>query len=171
MHIWFEKDECKKLWSSSLICQTATLSSEPESGTSYCTTRASVPKSVFLESSHLVFTFIWYHLTPSLLQVSSSLQLASNCHAAKPWFSSTADFRFLTMCLHSSVYTSFMIFNLKPLSRKSCFISLTIIICQKFASSCQNSCQNLPHMRLTPIYMKKTWQNTYQTWPMIYLTL
>ena len=89
------------------------------------------------------------------LQASLSHQLASNCHATKPWFSSTIDFWFLTMCLHSSVYTSFMIFNLKPLSRKSCLISLTIIICQKFASSCQNSCQNLPHMRLTPVYMKK----------------
>ena len=85
------------------------------------------------------------------LQVSLSHQFTSNRHAAKPWFSSTVDFQFFAMCIHSSIYTSFIIFNLKPLSRKSCLISLTIIICHKFAYSCQN----LPHVRPDACFTNK----------------
>ena len=66
-----------------------------------------------------------------------------------------SNLQFFGRCLHSSVSISSIIFNLEHLLRKSCLISLTIIIFQKFASSCQNSCQNLPHMILTPVYMKK----------------
>ena len=74
-----------------------------------------------------------------------------------------SNLHFFGRCLRSSVSTSSIIFNLEHLPRKSFLSSFTIIICHKFASSCQNGCQNLPHMRLTPVYIKKTWQNIYQT--------
>ena len=91
------------------------------------------------------------------IQMSSGLQFASSWCAEKALnLLYNCKFWILSRCLRSSVSTSFIIFNLELLSRKSCLISLTIIICHKFASSCQNSCQNLPHMRLdTCLHEKK----------------